>query len=68
MRLYIPGKEFTEDIGMRSNPETKADTYDPTVNAAIANVFAACAFRFAHTLLPVSKIYLEVIQWLNFRI
>lgn len=36
--------------------EGYSDMYDPTVDPSIANHFSSAAFRFAHTLLPVSYI------------
>lgn len=41
-------------MGLTSQPESDKDTYDELIDPSIANVFAACAFRFAHTLIPVS--------------
>lgn len=54
--VTLLGAEFTREVGIRS-PDVdyegvRADTYDDRVDASVANVFAACAFRFAHTLLP----------------
>lgn len=50
----ILGQNFTENVGLAPRSHKKFDTYDENVDATIANVFASCAFRFAHTLLPVS--------------
>lgn len=51
--LHLTGSEFSKTVGILPDPESRIDHYDPTVDPSIANVFAACAFRFAHTLLPV---------------
>ena len=48
----IIGKDASEKFGILSTPDGEQDTYDDKVNPAIANEFAAAAFRFAHTLLP----------------
>ncbi|KAG4075552.1 hypothetical protein HA402_003377 [Bradysia odoriphaga] len=53
------GREYSKNVGILADPETRIDHYDPTVDASIANVFAACAFRFAHTLLP------SMMKWTN---
>lgn len=44
---------YSDSIGLSSNPNAESDPYDESINPSIANVFAACAFRFAHTLIPV---------------
>lgn len=54
--LLYSGQRFADEIGLTSkkSSEANADTYNETVDASIANIFASCAFRFAHTLIPVS--------------
>lgn len=42
-------------MGITPIPMPMPDMYDETLNPTIANVFAACAFRFAHTLIPVNN-------------
>lgn len=53
--LSCSGKNISDQLGLSPRAHKTPDTYDVNVNPTIANVFAACAFRFAHTLLPVNK-------------
>ncbi|XP_053698672.1 myeloperoxidase [Sabethes cyaneus] len=48
----IFGEEISGKIGILPTPENDSDSYNATVDPTVANVFAAAAFRFAHTLLP----------------
>uniref|UniRef100_A0AAG5CN83 Chorion peroxidase n=1 Tax=Anopheles atroparvus TaxID=41427 RepID=A0AAG5CN83_ANOAO len=48
----IVGNETAARMGLLPDPESGRDTYNVSVDASIANVFAGAAFRFAHTLLP----------------
>ncbi|KAJ6637042.1 Peroxidasin [Pseudolycoriella hygida] len=48
----VLGREFSKKVGILPDEETRTDQYDANVDPSIANVFAAGAFRFAHTLLP----------------
>lgn len=50
----VLGKQSSEKFGIISQPSSSKDTYNASVDPSIANHFAAAAFRFAHTLLPVS--------------
>lgn len=55
-------------IQMKLFPQTEddaEDTYDLTTNPTIANDFAAAGFRFAHSLLPVSKYMYSILQLYN---
>lgn len=52
----VLGKQSSEKFGIISQPSSNKDTYNSSVDPSIANHFAAAAFRFAHTLLPVSEI------------
>lgn len=51
--LLSLGEAYSDRIGIMPRPNSEHDTYDESVDASIANIFAACAFRFAHTLIPV---------------
>lgn len=50
------GEKLVQTIGLATDSQTQftdGDFYDETVDPTIANHFAAAAFRFAHTLIPV---------------
>ncbi|XP_053658081.1 chorion peroxidase [Anopheles marshallii] len=48
----IVGNETASRMGLLPESDGRDDTYNVSVDASIANVFAGAAFRFAHTLLP----------------
>jgi hypothetical protein len=48
----VLGDDTTEKFGIKPRTFEQIDTYNATLDPSIANVFAASAFRFAHTLLP----------------
>ncbi|XP_022821553.1 chorion peroxidase-like [Spodoptera litura] len=48
----ILGSDVMWALNMTVEEEGYSDVYDPTVDPSIANHFASCVFRFAHTLLP----------------
>lgn len=50
----VLGKEASKKYDILSDPKDSRDSYDEDVNPNVSNNFAAAAFRFAHTLLPVS--------------
>lgn len=48
------GKEVMEKFGLLLQKDGHWDGYDPKVNPAIIDAFAAAAFRFGHSLLPTA--------------
>lgn len=48
----IIGADNAEKMGIMPTPDSDRDTYNDSVDPSVANIFAAAAFRFAHTLLP----------------
>lgn len=51
--MFVTGSDVMWALNMTLEEEGYSDVYDPTVDPSIANHFASCVFRFAHTLLPV---------------
>lgn len=64
MIIYI-GDRYSLEMGLTPDQVSTSDIYDENVNPSIANVFAACAFRFAHTLIPVNKRFFTFFYRLN---
>ena len=48
----VLGDEVSDKFDIKPLPYRTTDTYNASIDPSIANVFAAAAFRFAHTLLP----------------
>jgi hypothetical protein len=53
MSLVI-GDELMSQLDLNPQPSGYFHGYNASIDASIANSFAAGAFRFGHTLLPVS--------------
>lgn len=49
----IIGRNLSARLKLDSRKEGYDFSYNSSVDASITNVFAAAAFRFAHTLIPV---------------
>jgi hypothetical protein len=47
------------ELDLNPQPSGYFHGYSASVDASIANSFAAGAFRFGHTLLPVSKVLVQ---------
>lgn len=50
-----------ENYDLRSYSNGYFNNYNDTVDPTISNVFAGAAFRFAHTLLPVSVLFITIV-------
>ncbi|KAG8226521.1 hypothetical protein J437_LFUL006911 [Ladona fulva] len=55
----VLGKSLMEKLNLDPEEEGYSYRYNPDVNPSVANNFATAAFRFAHTLLPVSLSKIE---------
>jgi hypothetical protein len=50
----LTGDELMSQLDLNPQPSGYFHGYNASIDASIANSFAASAFRFGHTLLPVS--------------
>ena len=55
----VIGPMYAMRMGLLPSPNGHVQSYDPQVDATISNVFGVSAFRFGHTLLQNTVLYMK---------
>ncbi|KAL4231391.1 hypothetical protein ACF0H5_008970 [Mactra antiquata] len=55
----VIGETLTMQMGLAPTPMGHINTYDPSIDPTVSNVFGAAAFRFGHTLLRNTVLYMK---------
>lgn len=56
---HVIGDKLTMQMGLAPLPMGHNNVYDPSVDPSISNVFGAAAFRFGHTLLQNTVLFMK---------
>lgn len=63
----VTGDQLMSQLGLNPQLSGYFHGYSASIDASIANSFAAGAFRFGHTLLPVSPALAQPLSFLSIR-
>lgn len=56
---HVIGERLTMQMGLAPAPKGHNPVYDPNTDPSVSNVFGAVAFRFGHTLLQNTVLFMK---------